>query len=146
MDFAGAPEADRLAFQLHEGFNGFEAEHLCQEGIIADFGMSIQRQVDTIECDIVLDHVADHFIAPTDPGLEAAPEEAVMDQHEIGFDFAGHPEGIGADIDGGGDSGDFAGVGDLETVYRLGPVFELGDAEKALAMGDNFIEGDFFHH
>lgn len=146
MDFAGAPKADHLAFQLHKRFDCFEAKHLCQESIIADFRVSIQRQVDAVEGDIVSDHVADHFIAPTGPGLEAAPEKTVVDQHEIGFDFAGHPESIGADIDGGGDSGDAAGIGDLETVHCLGPVFELGDAEKVLAVGDNFIEGDFFHH
>lgn len=139
MNFAGAPEADGLAFQLHEGLDVFEAEHTRQEGIIADFGVSIQWQVNAIEGDIALDHVADHFIAAAGPGEKTAPEKAVMDEHEIGLNFAGHPQGVGGDIDGGGDSGDGAGVSDLEAVHCLGPVFELGDAEKALAMGDNFI-------
>lgn len=103
--------------------------------------MDVEGQVGAVEGEAVVEAEADFFVEGAGDGLEAGPEEAVVDEEEIGTGggcFADDGEG---GVNGGGDVGDGdAGGVDLEAVQGGRVVGDVADAEFGVEMGDEIGE------
>jgi hypothetical protein len=62
----------------------FEAQRRAQLGVVAQARMRVQRQVRTVNGQIILDQQFEHFPAPAGPGNGRTPEQSVMHDHQIG--------------------------------------------------------------
>ncbi len=139
---AGATlQPDGLAVAGEEGGGLFQAEGGAELGIIAELGMGIERQVGTVDGEVVGDQEVQQFVILAGPGLAGIPEEAVVHKEQIGADIDGHLRGGEAGVHGGGDFGDGAGVLDLQTVGGPTVITDLGGAQEGVALFDEGGEG-----
>ncbi len=75
------------------------------------------------------------------PGLEAGPEQAVVDDEEVSTCGDGFFDDGQGGVHGGDDLGDFTfAVFELEAVEGVGVVGDLGDAQFGVEMGDEVGE------
>ena len=111
---AGRCPADETQRLLAETCIGDQAQTLPELGVVAEFGMRVQRQVVGIEIDAGI-HQAPHARAQParQPPVLAAPEQAVV-----------HQQGVSAGGDGGIDESQ-AGGDARDDAAHLGPTLDL---------------------
>src|SRR5205807_9461886 len=73
-------EAQELVFLEEERAQVFQTKRSAKPGVIAKCGMSIQRQMRTIERQIVFQEQPHHFVIRSGPGASRIPKKSVMDQ------------------------------------------------------------------
>jgi hypothetical protein len=131
-------EADGLAILVEEKWFGIlESERGGELGVVAELRVGIEREVGAVDGEVVFEEEFEEGVAFAGPGMGGAPEEAVVNDEEIGAGGDGFLDGGGGGVDGGGDFGDGAVVLNLEAVDGAGVIGEFGGAEVAVAMGDD---------
>ena len=140
-DFSFGDEADGGAFELEETAGGSQVEGAGDAGVVAEGGVDVEGQVGAVEGEAVFEAKADFFVEGAGDGLEAGPEEAVVDEEEIGTGGGGFADDGEGGVDGGGDVGDGdAGGVDLEAVQGGRVVGDVADVEFGVEMGDEIGE------
>jgi len=134
-------EADRGSLIRKGGRAVFQAEGAGEECVVPKFGMGVEREVLAEDGEIVVHGQLQLAIRGAGDGLQAGPEQAVMDEEEIGSggNRLFHDGEMG--IDGGGDPGDRAGVFQLEAVDRARVIGDFSGPEQLVDVGDDFGEG-----
>src|SRR2546426_7845178 len=79
-----SPPADPHAVFLAELAAQRDAKLPCEHCIVANLGMQIEWQVSTVERDVLRDESRHAPIRAPREGLEPTPEQAMMDEQEIG--------------------------------------------------------------
>lgn len=102
--------------------------------------MDIEREVAAIDCEVIIDCQFEFSERRAGMALEAGPEKAMMNNEEVGTGAYGLADGAFGSVDGGGHAGDFAVVGELETVEGIGVVFDGLGGEFEIHPGDEFIQ------
>ncbi len=140
-DFSFGDEADGGAFEFEETAGGSEAEGAGDAGVVAEGGVDVERQVGAVEGEAVVEAEADFFVQGAGDGLEAGPEEAVVDDEQVGAGGGGFADDGEGGVNCGGDLGDGdAGGVDLESVQGGRVVGDVADAEFGGEMGDEIGE------
>src|SRR5215470_9443148 len=111
-DGGGEPPAQVIARYLRirpktEILSAIEEKWLCvpesksgaQARVIAQLGMSVERQMGTVNSQIMLHQQSQHFIAFTCPGMAWIPEQAMMNDEQIDLGFHRHENRGKAAID-----------------------------------------------
>ena len=129
------------ALGLHEIAGGFEAEGAGEDGVVAEGGMEIEREVGAVNGESGIERDLDFLEDGAGPGLEAGPEHAVVHDEQIGTCGDGFFDDGQGGIHGGDDLGDFTfAVFELEAVEGVGVVRDLGDAQFGVEVGDEVGE------
>lgn len=135
-NFSFGDDADRVAFELEESAGGGEAEGAGDAGVIAKRGVDVEGQVGAVEGEAVVEAEADFFVEGAGDGLEAGPEEAVVDEEEVGAGGGGFADDGEGGVNSGGDPGDGdAGGVDLEAVQGGRVIGDFVDAEFVIENG-----------
>lgn len=130
---------------MEEGREFAESEGAAKQDVVAEFGMGIEGEMSAVDGEVSLEEQSELLVARAGPRMRGGPEEAVVDQEEIGASSGGGLEGGEGGVDGGGDAGDAVVVLDLEAVDGAVPVLELVDAEESVAVTDDGGEGGGVH-
>lgn len=109
-----------------------EPHGLRQKHAVPNLEMGIEREVNAVEGDIRLDQGSNPTFVATDDGLEAAPEESVMYDHQVGPEFGRGPNRRFRRIDGGRHRADLMGTSDLKPIQGGRIVGVVGDLEPAV--------------
>ncbi len=95
--------ADRLAVVQRERVELLRAERVCEQRVVADLGMSVEREVVGGEADV---GVKQDLKAALERGIDrpgtGAPEESVVDDEQLGVLGGGEFEQLGMRGDAGG--------------------------------------------
>jgi hypothetical protein len=141
---AGLESEPRAAVE-EEWFEPAKAEGGAEPGVVAELRMRVERQVGAVEGEIGAEQEL-HLSEPDPgPGLRGIPEEAVVDQEQVGPNGGGAADGGEAGIDGGGDARDGALVFDLQSIYGAVPILEATGLQQAIAVGNDSGERDGYH-
>ena len=93
-----------------------ELEGLRQENVVSDFGMQVQWEMRTVNCEIGRDRSFDFAeLSPNQP-IQSAPEYSVMHDEQIYLPADRHFDGSFACVDGCSDPGN------LPVVLKMEPV------------------------
>ena len=111
-------EADGLAVGQEKRFEIFQAERGAKLRVIAEFRMRVERQVRTVNRQIVFDQQPEQFVFFPRPRMRRRPEQSVMDDEQIRLGGDGEFDRGEAGIHGGGDAGDRAAIVHLQSVRR----------------------------
>lgn len=129
------------ALRFHEIAAGFEAEGAGEDGVVAEGGVEIEREMAAVNGEAGIQGDFDFLKDGAGPGLEAGPEHAVVDDEQIGTGGDGFFHHRQRGIDGADDLGDLAfAVFELEAVEGVGVVRDLGDAQFGVEVGDEVGE------
>ena len=132
-------EADGLSVVEEEGLSLLEVEEVCEDGVVADFGMEVEGEVHGVEGEAM---GVEGGEAPCHEAVEAlesaAPTDAVVDEEEVGVLGDGLVDGLLAGVDGEGDSLDVGGGLDLESV--VGVVLVCETVEESAEKGCEFVQ------
>ncbi len=124
----GADEADIAAPVGDEPAPRREAQLPGEEGVVADLGMGIQREVIRIERAGPADESGHARVGRAGQGLGGIPVHAVVHDQEIDSGRDRAAKGDDARIHRGADPGHPAVVGHLQPVAGAGRIDELGAA------------------
>ena len=122
-----------------------EAEGAAKTGIVAEFGVGIEREVGAVDGEVAVEEEAELLIAGADPGVGRGPEEAMVDDEEVGPGGGGVSECGAGGVDGGGDTRHVSVILDLQAVGGAVPVLESGDAEESIAVAGEGGKGGGLH-
>ena len=129
----------RIKFQPHQFSHRLEKrlsvaqpDSCREEGVVANLGVDVERQVGTIDCHIGL-HEQTHFaiVCPCHP-LRPAPEKPVMNDQEIHLRLGGLANHSLRGIDRRADAGKRAGILDLQAIHRLRVISHLRHAQEVI--------------
>jgi hypothetical protein len=96
--------------------------------------MHVQRQVRTVNGEIVLEKQLEQFVFLYRPRMALPPEQTVMNDQQIGSDFDGHFDCRQTRIDGGGNARHLAVVLHLKSVGRTGVVRDVLRLEQPVTI------------
>ena len=122
------------AFLEEKGLEFLEAERGAQLRVVAQSRVGVQRQMRTVNGQIAFDEQCQQLAAPARPRHGRRPEQAVMDDEQIGPGGRRQLEGGEGAVHRGGDLGDRAGVFHLQAVDRAVPVVKRCGTQASLAM------------
>ncbi len=126
-----------VAFVGDETAGFGEAEGLGEQGVVANFGVAVEREVGAIDCQIAVESGFYLLIAAAGEWNRCGPVEPVVADQEVDLSGDGLLKGDLAGIHGGGDFGDFAVILDLQAVVGAGEVFDFGSAGAGITEGDD---------
>src|SRR5262245_29339329 len=99
--------------------------------------MSVEWKVGTVNSQIVVQQQPQHFIAFTWPRMACIPEQAMMDDEQIGLGVHGHLNGGEAAIDRCGQARDATSIFHLEAIAGAVIILELILPQQPVAvLGD----------
>ena len=131
---------DVVALVVEEGVDLFEAECFGEEGVIADLGMAIERQVRAIHSEVAFEGGLYLLSVGSGEWYRGRPEEAVVADEEIDAFHDGRLESELASIHAGTDFGDATGVFDLQPVVSALEVFYFDTAGALIAKSDDVLK------
>ncbi len=131
-----SPPADPHAVFFAEIAAQRDAKLPREHRVVADLGMQIECQVSTVERDVLRDESRHAPIRAPCEGLEPTPEQAMVDEQEIGSLLRRHPYGRLTQVDCRRDTAHRPRVRDLQPVDRVGSVRHFGDSEIAIQVRD----------
>jgi hypothetical protein len=70
-----------------------ETESAANPGIIAEFGMCVEREMGAVNGEVGFDEQPELLVAGTDPRVGRRPEKAMVDNEEVGLSRSGELEG-----------------------------------------------------
>jgi len=113
--------------------------------IISQPWMGIQREMRTVNRQIIFQQQPQELVTLSRPWVGRPPKKPMMDQQKIsaGADRQTHSGKRG--VHGGGNSSDRAVVFGLQSVDRPVVIFNLGSAQKLVAMADDGGKRNFRH-
>src|SRR6266571_3585671 len=138
-------EAKALVFREKERTKPLQTQRGAEEGVVAEPGMRIEREVRTIDREVVVQQTAEQLVVRPRPGMRPAPEQAVMDDQEVGARVDGEADRRQTRVHRGGDPRDRAPVLDLQSVDGALVIVELARAQEAVAVADDFKQGEGCH-
>ncbi len=139
------PEAKALFFREKERAKLLQAQRGAEEGVVAEPGMRIEREVRTVNREVVVQQLAEQLVVRARPGMRPAPEQTVMDDQEVGARVDGEADRRQTRVHRGGDARDGASVLDLQSVDGAFVIVELARAQEAVAITDDFKQGERCH-
>src|SRR6267143_2467137 len=98
--------------------------------------MQIEWKMGAVERDVARDESRHATIRPPSERLQPTPEQAVVDQQQVGSLLCCQAHGRLAQIDGRCHTAYGARVRDLQSVHRMGRVGHFGDSEVAIQIRD----------
>ncbi len=132
----GRDEADRLAVVQGEGLERCGAEGFGDQGVVADLGVGVEGEVVRGQADV---RVEEDLQAALERGVDRAwaraPEEAVVDDEQLGILGRGALEQLDVGRDAGGDRVDLGRAWDLEAVGSV--VLEAARFEQGVEVGED---------
>ena len=135
----GLPVAGKKWLQIFQAQRGGELR------VVAKPGMRIQRQVRTVNGQIVFDEQPEQFITLAGPRMRFGPEQAVMNDEQVRPRGNGHGHGGKTGVHGRSEARDGAGIFHLQAIDRAVVIAEGGGAENFIAMTDDGSKLDFRH-
>ena len=133
-------QTDGNALEREERFAVLQTQCLGEPGIVSHGGMGIQRVVDADQRQVVFKGELEFAVVRARDGLNSLPEQAVMDEQEIGFSLHGLVQDREMAIDGGCDLPDGSGVLDLEPVVSEWEIGDLSDGEEVAEIGVDLVK------
>jgi hypothetical protein len=127
------PDLEKAAPRL------WKAECVAEQGIISVAGMSVQRKVSTVDCEVVRDRQLQLAIERPSKTLQASPKEPVMHDEEIRPAGDSHLEDGLACIHRHGNLRDSSGVLQLQAVERIRVVVKFRDVQQIVLIADDFL-------
>ena len=105
-----------------------------QSCVVAQARVSVEREMRTINGQIVLEQQRQQFIACASPGMTRVPEQSMMRNQQVGLrsDCQLHRRQVR--VHGGGNASDGPLVFHLQTVCCAVPIVELAGAQHAVAI------------
>ena len=122
-----------------------EAERGAQESVVAQAPMRVQREVRTVNGQIVANQKIEHLPAPARPRYGRIPKQPVMHDHKARAGGDGQFDRGQRSINAGGDFRHGAGILDLQAVDRAVPIGVSFRAESFLAVADDSGQGRCRH-
>ena len=132
---AGLPAQGPPAFH-EEGKDVFKAQRGAKQGVVAQSAMRVQRQMRTVNSQVVFDEQFEQRVARAGPGNRRPPKQSVMHDQQPGLGGRGQLHGGQGGVHRGGDFGHRAGIFHLQPVGRALIIVERVGAQPLLAMGD----------
>ena len=126
--------SQQVAFDLHIDLKSdlektaprlWKAERVAEQGIISVLRMSVQRQVSTVDGDVVRDRQLQLAIERPSKALQASPKQPVMHDEEIRTGGRRHLQYRLASIHRHGNLRDRSGVLQLQAIERIRVVVEF---------------------
>jgi hypothetical protein len=133
-------ESDLASMRGKEGAELAEAERAAQQRVVSQAGVFVQRKVDTIHREVVVQEEAQELVAVAGPRDGGSPKKPVVDDQEIGSGAKRCLDGGASSVDGGSDPADRLAVLELEAVVGAVPVGEGSGWEEAIAEPDEALE------
>ena len=119
-----------------------ETEGAGQKGTVPHFEVGIEGKMHTVKRNIRVEKRSDSSFMSADDGLEAAPEEPVMHDHQVGTEVGRRRDGGLGRIDGGGHRVHVGRSPDLEAVQGRRVVRVIGYLKPAVQI----LEDRFHFH
>lgn len=113
-----------------------QAQSGTKPGVVAQAGVSIEREVRAIDGEAILDQAADHLVAFPRPRVGGSPENAVMHQQQVRLACHGQPDGRQGRIHRRRDPGNRPTVLDLQPIGSLVVILHLGRVQQPVAVRD----------
>ena len=105
--------------------------------------MRVQRQVRTVNREVILDQQPEQFIAFRRPGMAGTPEQPVMHDQQFGPGRSGQLHGRQTGVHRRGDSLHRAAIFHLQPVDRPFPVTELIRAQQPITKAHDGRQRNF---
>ena len=132
---------DVLTFVGKKGVDRVQAKGFGKEGVVADFGVAIEREVGAVNGEVVVEGEFDFSEGGAAQGNRGVPEESVVADQVIGSRIDGGLKGGGARVDAGGDFFNGAIVFDLESVVGAIEIADFRASGAGVAEGNDFLKG-----
>ena len=123
----------------------FQAERGAEPGVVAKLGMRVERQVRTVNRQIIFQQQPQQFVFFARPRMRRAPEQSVMHDHQVRLRRDGQLHRRQAGIHRRRDARDHAAIFDLQTIRCTVVVFDFIRAQQTVAVLDDGGERDFRH-
>ncbi len=107
--------------------------------------MGIEREVRTVNGQIMVDEQPQHRISLADPGLSWGPEKAMVHDHQIGLGRNGELDRCQACIHSRSNSGHRSRVLNLQAVDRSIPIVDRFWLQELIAVADEKSQGSLCH-
>src|SRR6266487_3400511 len=128
-----APDPGRGSVIRSEVAAHLYPQHAGQHRIVADVGVTIERKVGGVQRDVCFDQSSEPAVSGTDERPETTPKHSVMHEETIGMLFSSLADRCLAEVHGGSQSVDVAGVADLEAVQRLRKSTRLNSSHPSIS-------------
>ena len=138
-------QSDVLTLFEEERFELTKAEGFRKLGVVPELRMGIEREMGTVNSEVVIEKPFQKLITFTRPRMRRSPEKAVMNDQKVGTCFDCFGDGCCARIYGGRYPADGAVVLHLQAICRTRPVGELLGFERSIAVFDDGAESPLFH-
>ena len=138
-------KTQELAMIEKERAQFFQSKRRAELGVVAKFGMRVQRQMRAVDGEVVLEQQSQQFVSLACPRMRRSPKKSVMDNQEISVGANSQFDCGQRGIYGGGDAGDGAAIFDLQAVGGSIVIFYVGGTQHAIAMRDNRFQRRFCH-
>src|SRR6185503_694706 len=135
-----SPNADRRAVMVSKFAAQGDTERTREHGVIADFGVAIEREVRAVESNVVPYESGDAPVSRSHDGLQAAPKQTVMDQQQINALHRRELDRCFTQIDCSADAAHFSRVLDLESIQCLRIVGDVPNVEILIQIGRQISE------
>ena len=120
-----------------EGAQLSEAQRRAEAGVVAEAGMRVQRQMGTVNRQVMLQQAAQQLVAGAGPGMRRRPKKPVMHQQQVRPGGDRQPGRGQARVHRRGDPSDGAAVLDLEAVGGAFVILHPGRLQHPVAVADN---------
>ncbi len=131
-------EGDGGSLMGKKPVHGIEAEGLGEEAVVAEFLMSVEGEVGTVEGEVVGNGEAEFPVKGAGVAPGRVPHHAMMDHEEVDALSGGLPEGDESGVDGRSNFGDVAVVLELKTIVGAGEIGHCAPVCEGIAKGDCF--------
>jgi hypothetical protein len=123
----------------------FETEGGAELGVVAEFGMCVEREMRAVDGEIVFEQRLQKFVAFASPRMGWAPKEAVMDDQKVRVGANGKSDCGERGVDGCRNASDRAAIFDLQAIRSALVIFYVRGTQHAIAMRDNRFQRCFCH-
>jgi hypothetical protein len=120
-------------------------EGAAKPGVVAKDRVGIQREVGAVDGEVAVEEKPELLVAGAGPGVGWGPEEAMVDDEQVGPGGDGASECGASGVDGGGDTRHVTIIVDLQAIGGAVIVVEPGDAEESVAVAGEGGERGGFH-
>ena len=122
-----------------------QSERQAELRVIAQARMSVERQMRTVNGQIVFEQQRQQLVTSPSPRMTRVPKQSVMHNQQVRLRRDRQLHGRATRVHGGGNAGDRAPVFHLQPVHRAVPIVERRGVQESIAMPHNGGETRCWH-